>query len=150
MGFKTRRFRTRVVADDQTTATGLAIPFDPREVFGKARAPVVVEIGAHRYRTTTATMGGRTFVPLSRANREAAGVVAGQRVEITMTLDEMPRVIEAPADLRRALRASPVASAAWERLSYTHRREHVEAIVGAARAETRARRVAKCIAMLGG
>ena len=38
-----------------------------------------------------------------------------------------------PADLEAALAADPDAQAAWDRLSYTHRREHVEAIEEAKR-----------------
>jgi uncharacterized protein YdeI (YjbR/CyaY-like superfamily) len=40
------------------------------------------------------------------------------------------------------------ARAAWEALSFTHQREHAEAIEDAKKPETRARRVEKTIAML--
>ena len=148
MGFKPRRFRTRISADDNTSATAIDVPFDPKDAFGRARAPVVVSVGKHRYRTTTFTMGGRTFVPLAKKHRDAAGVEAGDAVEVTMALDEAPRVIETPPDLARALRAVSGAKARWDALSFTHQREHVEAIEQAVRPETRARRIAKAIEML--
>lgn len=56
--------------------------------------------------------------------------------------------IALPADALAALDAVPGARAAFERLSYTHRREHVEAILEAKKPETRARRIARMIAML--
>src|SRR5438128_1189732 len=65
-------------------------------------------------------MGGRSFVPLSGDNREAAGVAAGDEVEIE--LDSAPREISVPADLSAALARDGTARAFFEELSYTHRR----------------------------
>ena len=124
-------------------------PFDPREVFGKARAAVRVAINGHEYRSTVAVMGGRIFVPLRRSHRQAAGVRAGEPFAVTLTLDTTPRTVEAPDDLRAALEASD-AWERWEKLSFTHRREHVEAVEGAKKPETRTRRIAKCVAMAAG
>jgi uncharacterized protein YdeI (YjbR/CyaY-like superfamily) len=41
-----------------------------------------------------------------------------------------------------------VARAAYDRLAYTHRREHVRAIESAKRPETRMRRIEQAVAML--
>ena len=125
----------------------LPVPFDPREVFGKVRAPVVVRLGGHSYRSTIASMGEGPCLPLRRSNREAAGLEGGETVTVTLELDEEVREVKAPADLARALKAG----GAWERwreLSYTHQREHVEAIEGAVKPETRARRVAAAVKMV--
>lgn len=56
--------------------------------------------------------------------------------------------IALPRDARQALERVPRAMTAWERLSYTHRREHVEAITEAKKPETRARRIAKLVERL--
>lgn len=53
-----------------------------------------------------------------------------------------------PSDAKAALAAAPKARAAYERLSYTHRREYVEAITSAKRPETRERRIATMMAKL--
>ncbi len=53
-----------------------------------------------------------------------------------------------PRDLQDAVDADPEAHAAFERLSYTHRKEYVGWIAEAKRQETRRRRVAKAVAML--
>jgi hypothetical protein len=124
----------------------IPIDFDQRAVFGRARPPVVVSLGGHSYRSTIAVMGGVTFVPLHRSNREAAGVESGQTVEVTLTLDTAPRTVEVPQELAEALDAAGV-QAGWNRLSYTARREQVEAVESAKRAETRERRIAAAVAL---
>lgn len=50
---------------------------------GSGRRPAVrVTLGWYSYRTTVAPMGGRLLVPLSAENRAAAGVSAGEDVEV--------------------------------------------------------------------
>jgi hypothetical protein len=152
MGLKprvaSRTFDAEIVGDDRTSGCAIAVPFDPREVFGAVRAPVVVEIGEYSYRSTIARMGGRTFVPLRREHREATGLSAGGRAAVTLRADTEPRVIEPPADLARELAANPAAAAAWKSLSYSHRREHAAAIEEAVKPETRRRRIERALAML--
>ena len=48
-----------------------------------------------------------------------------------------------PADFARALDADPIARTAYDRLSYSRRREHVLAIESAKKAETRTRLIEK-------
>ena len=127
----------------------LVLPFDPKAVFGRSCAPVVVTFNVHSYRSTVAAMGGPRFVPLRKSHREAAGVREGDTIKVTLTLDEAPRTVEPPVDLAAALLAAGV-SERWEALSYTHRREHVEAIEQARKRETRLRRIEKVVALLGG
>lgn len=143
-----QRFVTVIEEDDETTMCAIPVPFNPKAVFGRVRAPVRVTLGPHTYRSTICSMGGRYWIPLNKANRTAAGVAAGQSVAVVVTHDGEPRVVETPPDLAAALQTNPTAQAAWNRLSYTHRREHVEAIEGAKRPETRVRRVAKTVALL--
>ncbi len=52
-----------------------------------------------------------------------------------------------PADFARALDADSVTRTAYDRLSYSRKREHVLAIESA-KAETRVRRIEKALAML--
>lgn len=145
-----KQFTGTIVSDDHTSACGVALPFHPKEVFGKVRAPVRVTIRGFTFRTTVAAMGGEYWIGLNRANREGAGVAAGQKVKVIVELDDEPRVIEAPEDFAAALAKNKAANAAWSRLSFTHRREHVEAILEAKKPETRQRRIAAAIHMLAG
>jgi uncharacterized protein YdeI (YjbR/CyaY-like superfamily) len=75
-------------------------------------------------------------------------VSPGEMVRVTLEPDLEPRVVEAPAELAAALKKNKQAKAAWEKLSYTHQREHAEAILDAKKPETRARRIAKAVEML--
>jgi uncharacterized protein YdeI (YjbR/CyaY-like superfamily) len=94
-------------------------------------------------------MGGDChFMVVNRRMRETAGVRGGETVPVTMERDTEGRVITPPADFARALKSNEEARAVWDKLSYTHRREHVEHIEGAKKPETRARRVEKSVALL--
>jgi uncharacterized protein YdeI (YjbR/CyaY-like superfamily) len=53
-----------------------------------------------------------------------------------------------PDDLQSALDASAKATAAWEKLSYTHRKEHARSVLDAKKADTRARRITAVISKL--
>ena len=93
-------------------------------------------------------MGGPFCVPLRESHRKAAGLEGGETVKVQVGLDTAPRTVTAPADLLRALKAVPGAIDAWKASSYTHQREHVEAIEGAKKPETRERRIAAAVAMV--
>ncbi len=73
-------------------------------------------------------MRGRYLLGLSNANRRAAGVVTGDEVEVEVEFDAEPRVVVEPGDFASALDADPVARTAYDRLSDSHKREHVRAI----------------------
>ena len=92
-------------------------------------------------------MRGRYLIGLSSANRQAAGVVTGDVVEVEVEIDSEPPVVIEPADFAHALDADPVARGAYDRLAYSHRRAHVHAIESAKRPDTRARRIEKAIAV---
>jgi hypothetical protein len=123
----------------------IPIPFDPKAVFGKIRAPVKATLNGFTYRSTIFSMGGVIGVPLRKSNLEGAGLTGTETVEITLESDTAPRTIKAPADLLKALKTK-ASRAAWKALSFTHQREHVEAITGAKKPETRARRIAAAVA----
>ena len=59
-----------------------------------------------------------------------------------------PRTVNPPADLARALKANREAQAAWDKLSYTHKKEYAGAVEEAKKPETRQRRVERAVAEL--
>jgi hypothetical protein len=124
------------------------VPFDVRQRFGKARAPVRGTVDGTEFRTTVAVYGGRYYLGFNKQLRDRAGIAMGDEVEVAIELDEEPRTVEVPPPLATALDDDPDARAAFERLSYTHRREYAEWISGAKREETVARRTHKAIEML--
>ena len=123
----------------------IPLTFDPRDVFGKTRAPVKVTLNGFTYRSTIATMGGPPCIPLRRSNREAAGLEGGETLEVRLDLDTGKRVVKPPADLVKALKAVGSAWERWSTLSYSHQREHVDAIEAAKQADTRTRRIQKTV-----
>jgi len=123
----------------------IPVPFDPKAAFGKVRAPVKVTLNGYTYRSTIFAMGGVTFIPLRTSNREAAGLKGDETLAVTIALDSEPREIEPPEDLGRALQANARVWRVWQALSYTRRREHVEAVEGAKKPDTRARRIASIV-----
>jgi hypothetical protein len=125
------------------------VPFDPKSVFGKVRAPVRVSLNGYTYRSTIAAMGGTVCIPLRRSNREAAGLEGGETLEVEIALDTEKRVVTVPRDLVQALKARPPAWERWRELSFTHQREYAEAIREARKPETRARRIAEAVRKIG-
>ena len=139
------RFMTTVELGGKT-ATGFEVPADVVDALGSGRKPAVtVTIGGHTYRSTVAARGGRYLVPLSAENRTAAGVAAGDDVEVDLELDTAPRELVVPDDLTAALDADPAARAAFDALSYSNRQRYVLSVEGAKTDATRQRRVAKAV-----
>ena len=139
-----RTFSATIVRDGAMCF--IPLPFDPRDAFGRVRAPVKVTLNGYSYRSTIAAMGGPPCVPLRRSHREAAGLDGGETLAVRVDLDTEKREAVPPDDLVAALKASKTAWAGWNDLSYTHQREHVEAIEGAKKPETRKRRIAAAVA----
>jgi len=140
-----KSYRTTLIHDGSMCA--IPVPFDPKAAFGKVRAPVKVTINGYTYRSTIAAMGGPLCIPLRTSHREAAGLTGDETVEVRLELDRDERRVAPPEDLVKALKTAGVFTA-WQRLSFTHQREHVEAVEEAKRPETRARRIARAVEAL--
>lgn len=129
--------------------TGIEVPAEVVEALGAGKRPaVVVDVNGYRYRSTVAPMGGKYLIPFSAERRTESGINGGDAIDVELTVDTEPRVVEVPEDLRAALDESPSAAKRWETLSYSTQKGHVTAVTGAKAAETRARRIAKVIAEL--
>ena len=81
------------------------------------------------------------MLSLSAENREAAGVKAGDEVEIILELDNEPRIVAIPQDLAEVLSQEPAQKAAFDALSHSVRKEYVRQVEEAKTAETRNRRI---------
>ncbi len=115
---------------------------------GAKRFPVQATINGHPLRLSVARMKGEYLLGLSKANREAAGVQAGDSVKLVLELDSAPREVEVPRALAHALSLDARAQEQFDGLAYTHRKEFARWIEEAKRDETRERRVAQAIEML--
>jgi len=113
----------------------------------KKRVPVNVTLNGVQYRSTIAVYGGKFYLPARKEIREAAKLAPGKRAHVTLEADTAARTVMVPSDLARALTTAKKRPA-FDALSFTRRREHVEAVTGAKRPETRAARIAKVVASL--
>ena len=138
-------FKTTVLQADDMNATGLEVPEAVVEKLASGKRPkVLVTLNGYTYRSTVAVMGGQFFVPLAAEHRTKAGVSGGDNVSVTLELDTAPREVEVPKDLAAALKKARV-RAAFDALSFSHRKEHVRAIEEAKAPETRSRRIEKTV-----
>ena len=112
----THRFET--VLEAEGSGVFFEVPLDVPAVFGKARAPVRGTINGQPFRSTVAVYGGRYYLPVNRALREAA------------------------------LAADPEARAAFDGLSFTNQREYAQWVAEAKREATRRHRVEQATQML--
>lgn len=143
-----RTYKTKIITDpDGGSMTAIDVPFDPKAMFGKVRAPVSVKLNGYTFRSTIFRMDGGTWIPLCREHREGAGVRGGQTLSVTLTLDEAPRTVDVPRDLASALKAANLRET-FDGMSFTHRREYAEAVEDAKKPETRRSRIEKCVAAM--
>jgi len=133
------------------TTTGFRVPDEVVEALGAGRRPkVVATVGGHTWRSSIARMGEASWLGMSRAEREAAGVAAGDVLDLVVEVDAAPRTVEVPDDLAERLAADPALAAAWAALAPSRQKEAARQLTETKRAETRARRLEKVVADLGG
>lgn len=100
-----KTYKTEIVCEGSMYY--IPVPFDPKPVFGKVRAPVSVTVNGYTYRSTIAPMDGVTCIPLRKSNREAAGLEGGETVTVTLFDVECPGLSRVqrcgPNHLRRTL-----------------------------------------------
>ena len=113
----------------------------------KKRIPVNVSINGVRYRSTIAVYGAKFYLPTRKEIRDAAKLAPGKRAQVTLEADTAARTVAVPSDLARAMTSAKLRPA-FEALSFTRRREHVESVTAAKRPETRVARIAKVVASL--
>ena len=80
--------------------------------------------------------------------REAAGIAAGDELEVAIALDTEARETAVPDDLTASLEAEPRAKEFFATLTPTQRGYFITDVESAKREETRRRRVEKAVAML--
>ena len=127
---------------------GIVVPEDVMAKLGPAkRYPVVVTVGDHTFRNSVSWYKGAYRIAFSSENQKAAGVGKGDSTEITLELDDAPRVLAIPEPLQLALRDAGVLDA-FVMLSYSKQRGFVEPWVAAKTDATRDKNLAKILAAL--
>jgi hypothetical protein len=143
-------FHAMLLTVENTQALQVIIPFDVYKVFGtRARLAVKGTINGFPFRSSIFPMGdGKFYMVINKEMREGSGARAGKSAAFVIEKDDEPRTITPPDDFALALKANKAAQSAWDKLSYTHKREYVGAIEEAKKPETRARRIANAVEMI--
>jgi bacteriocin resistance YdeI/OmpD-like protein/uncharacterized protein DUF1905 len=142
------KFRGTVLLNGKT-ATGIAVPADVLDGLGAGKRPAVaVTLKRHAFRTTLGSVDGVPMIQVSAEVREAAGVAAGDTLEVEIELDTAPREVTVPEELAAALRKDPAAAKRFESLSYSRRKAYADSIAGAKTEETRTRRLERTLGEL--
>ena len=124
----------------------LDVPVAVSEAFGvRGYVPVVGTVdGAELTATLVPVGGGRHRLFLNGAVRSAIGKGAGDLVEVRIRLDRRDRTPETPTELQEAL-ADEGATAAWEALTPSRRKELLVWLADAKREQTRAGRIKRIV-----
>lgn len=125
-------------------------PYDVEWFFGvKGRVPVAATFDGVPYSGSLVKMGpGPHLLLVLREIRNRLRLEPGDTVHVTVRLDETERKVDLPEDVAMAFQENPDAKTLYDRLAYTHQREHVRYIDQAKQPETRARRIAKVFELL--
>ena len=126
----------------------VVVPLDVRALWGEARPPVRGTVNGVPFRSRLMVYGGETMLGLTNAFRASAGIVEGDEVDVVIERDDEPREVEVPPALQARLDADEIARAAFEKLSFTHRREYANWIAEAKQEKTRSRRTERALEML--
>lgn len=125
--------------------TGIVVPPSAIEELGKGKKPAVfVNVNGYEYRSTVAVMGGEFMISFASAHRAASGIKAGDTISVTLRLDDQPREVELPDDLRAALVAADKLGA-FEESAPSRKKEFVRQVVEAKAEDTRRRRIEKVV-----
>ena len=122
------------------------VPAAVSDAFGvRGYVPVVGTVDEAELTATLVPVGGgRHRLFLNRAIRQTIGKGAGDSVEIRIRLDRSDRTPETPTELRKAL-AEEGATAAWEALAPSRRKELLVWLADAKREQTRAARIERIV-----
>ena len=124
----------------------LDVPSAVSEAFGvRGYVPVVGTVDGAELTATLVPVGGeRHRLFLNSAVRSTIGKGAGDSVEIRIRLDRRDRTPETPTELQEAL-ADECATAAWEALTPSRRKELLVWLADAKREQTRAGRIGRIV-----
>ena len=144
---KTRVFRTELQSANGAGRWSL-VPEVVANSFVSKRPAVRGTVNSVPFRSRLAVYSGKSYLGFTAAIRSQAQISLGDMLQIELESDDAPREIELPSELKAVLTINPMAKAAFEKLSFTCRKEYVVWISSAKREETRERRVKEALTLL--
>jgi hypothetical protein len=146
------RFQVRLTSTPGGVGAYIHVP--PRvaaELGLKGRPKIRAVIAGMPYRGSLMPMGDGTFgIGVLKAIQEAKKIDVGDTITVDLEIDTELRTVEPPPGLAAAFERNPGAAAAWEKLSYTGRKEIARSLEEAKKPETRERRLRAAIDRLTG
>lgn len=143
----TLRFQATLRAQGRGGHAVALTPAQVRALQGRPHTRVQGTVNGAPLRSSIFPYGGVYYLLVHKATVQAAGAAPGKRVALVLARDDAPRTLAVPPELARAIRRAGLRDA-WDRLSFTHRKEHAAAVREAKRPETRERRIAAALAAL--
>lgn len=145
------RMKLDVVPTGKTTAT-VILSQEQVDVLrgapGRSRVPLAITYRGQVFRTSISVYRGQWMMVVNEAMRDGGMTPPGvYTADVVMDTDE--RTVDLPDDLAAAVDTAGL-RAAWDRQSYTNRKEFVRGVTEAKKPETRERRIEKIIVSLGG
>ena len=124
---------------------GITVPEESMAELGPAkRYPVIVTIDGYTYRNSVSWYKGAYRIAFSSEHEKASGVTRGEPVDVTLELDDAPRVVEIPDTLRGLLADAGVLET-FLTFSYSKQRGFVDPWVAAKTDATRDKNLAKMV-----
>jgi hypothetical protein len=141
-------FEATIAAADRGGAYVTVPPDVVAALGGRRRTPVVATFDGVEYGGSVVAMGRGMVIGVLKQIRTRLGKEPGDTLTVTLMVDDKPRRVDVPGDLRAALAEARLQSR-FDALSYSHRREYVQWIEEAKRPATRQRRVEQTVARVG-
>lgn len=124
-------------------------PFDTQEEFGtRGQIRVLATFDGMPYAGALVKYGPSLhMLPVVKGILEQIGKQPGANVDVVIQRDESERTVEVSPEFAKLMKKEGVLQA-FEKLSFTHRKEYCRWIMEAKKEETRQARISKAIAML--
>jgi hypothetical protein len=137
----------RPVADSDALCAFVVLPKSVSEKLPRrGRTTVEGTINGHAFQVTLEPDGKLShWLPISKTLFKAAGLNLGDTITLEIMPVEQEPEPEIPADLQRALAASPAARAVWNETTTIARVDWIHWIVSAKQSKTRAQRIATAL-----
>ncbi|MDY3338296.1 YdeI/OmpD-associated family protein [Riemerella anatipestifer] len=140
---KTINFTAEIIQHGTDNAGYVVFPFSTEELFGK-KGQVKVKVlfdNKVSYRGSLAKMGkSYHFLILTKEIRASLNKTFGDTVEVSLQQDLEERVVVIPEEILTIFNAYPEVKLAYDKLSYTRKKELMLWITSAKKEETKERR----------
>lgn len=143
------RFKA-VLQEARGGGAGVMIPLNIAEAMGgRKQFRVTGTLNGIPIKTSTFPYWGEgLWMGIHKATREKACVMFNDELELEISRDDAPRVLELAPELETAFAAEPALREKFESLSFTRRRELAAPIAEAKKPETRAARLERAVTNL--